>query len=109
MEETATTTPNLPVLVPRPGGRGALLSGGIPGNKGGRPPNEFKELCRRLTTRKATVEAVKAILEDKTHPHFIGALKWATEHGYGKPKETVEVNATIQHGLLVVPSEIAPE
>jgi hypothetical protein len=30
-------TAQMPVLVPRPNGKGALLSGGIPGNSGGKP------------------------------------------------------------------------
>lgn len=37
-----------PKLVPQPNGRGALLSGGQPGNKGGtgRPPNEIRAMLR---------------------------------------------------------------
>lgn len=82
-----------PVKVPQPHG-GALLSGGVPGHigGGGRPPDEFKKLCRELATRDATIEAVKGILENPAHPAYLGALKWATENGYGKPKESVEVS-----------------
>ena len=37
-----------PKLTPQPGGRGALLSGGKPGNKGGgRPRNELRGLLRQ--------------------------------------------------------------
>ena len=58
----------------------------IPGP--GRPPEAFQEMCRSLA---CSAEAAAAIaLQDSTHPAFIGALKWATEHGYGKPKETHE-------------------
>ncbi len=42
-----------PKLVPRPDGKGALLTGGVPGNKGGtgRPPNEVRALARELGYR----------------------------------------------------------
>ncbi len=42
-KETATPQAAMPVLVPQPNGKGALLSGGMPGNAGGgRPRDEFK-------------------------------------------------------------------
>ena len=47
-----------------------------------------------LATREATVAAVTAILEDPSHAHYMSALKWASEHGYGKPKETIDVNVS---------------
>ena len=78
----------LPVpLVPQPHG-GALLAGGLPGHPGagGRPPDEFKALCRQLASDERTVAAVQAILDDHEHPHFMAALKWASEHGYGRPR-----------------------
>jgi hypothetical protein len=85
----------LPVLVKQPHG-GALQRGGTPGNKGGgRPKNEFKAICRELTTREATLIAVMAILEDPKHEHYMSALKWASEHGYGKATETIENNTTV--------------
>lgn len=70
-------------------GRGKLRIGGT--NKGGpgRPPDEFKALCQQLATNGAVVAAV--VLRDKDHPAYLGALKWATEHGYGKPKETIDL------------------
>lgn len=45
-------------------------------------------MCQRLAC--SAEEAASIALQDSKHPAFIGALKWATEHGYGKPKETVE-------------------
>jgi hypothetical protein len=84
--------------------RGAVFNGaplvpGNPGNSGGKPgrsgrsPNEFKEMCRELASREETLAAVEEILDDKSHPMFMSALKWATEHGYGKAKESLEVSA----------------
>lgn len=68
-------------------GRGKLRVGGT--NKGGpgRPPDEFKKLCQQLACSAA--EAAARVLGNPDHPAFIGALKWATEHGYGRPAQTV--------------------
>ena len=57
-------------------------------------------MCRQLVTRNETVAAVRKILRDPNHPAFVGAPKWATGHGYGRPLQRVEadgnVNLTIQ-------------
>jgi hypothetical protein len=37
--------------------------------------------------------AVEEILHDKSHPTFMSGLKWATEHGFGKAKESLEVSS----------------
>lgn len=56
----------------------------------GRPPDEFKALCAELATGAATLAAVRAILESPLHPQFMHALKWATEHGYGRATQPIE-------------------
>lgn len=61
----------------------------------GRPPDKFKELCRELATGQKTIEAVEAILEDQDHSQFMAALKWASEHGYGRPSQPLEHSGTI--------------
>jgi len=61
---------------------------GNPAGGGGRPPDAFKAMCRELAC--SAEDGVKIALADNKHPAFLGALKWATEHGYGKPKETLE-------------------
>lgn len=68
---------------------------GNPGNVGGpgRPPDEFKRLCQHLASRAETVAAVTAILNDPRHPAYLGALKWATENGYGRPEQRVDVTS----------------
>jgi hypothetical protein len=78
--------------IPQPHG-GAIIpgAGGGPQPGAGRPTDEFKAMCRELVTRDATWKAVQAILKDPEHSHYMSALKWASEHGYGKPTETVEV------------------
>lgn len=73
-------------------GKGKLLNGrgiGHPG-AGGRPPDEFKRICQGLASGAATLAAVQRILKDPDHAAYLGALKWATEHGYGKPTQPVE-------------------
>lgn len=59
----------------------------------GRPPDEFKAMCRALASSDKVREKVQQILADPdAYPKlYIGALNWATEHGYGKPKESVEL------------------
>lgn len=62
-------------------------------------------MCQELAVTGA--KGVKLIMDEANpheHPAFLGALKWATEHGYGKPKETKEINATIQHSIVILPA-----
>lgn len=68
----------------------------------GRPPDKFKELCRWLATRADTITAVREILEDPSHGAFIGALKWATENGYGKAPQSVELTGKGGEPLKVI-------
>lgn len=82
-----------------PGRNGGTLLVGGDGVSGGRPPDEFKRMCRELVTRDETWQAVQEILKDKGHPHYMSALKWAAEHGYGKPVETVNID-TPKDGTL---------
>lgn len=92
LKRQARETPvKSPVVVEQP--HGGALRVGNPGNRGGgRKPDEFKKLCAALASGDATIAQVEAILQNSTHPAFVAALKWATEHGYGKAKETLEVS-----------------
>lgn len=89
----------MPVLIPQPHG-GAIRSGGYPGNPGGtgRPPDAFKRLCRELASGEKTQDEVRKILEDKDHPQFVAALRWASENGYGKPEQRISgsIGLTVQ-------------
>ncbi len=78
-ETTAITTG--PTLVPQAHG-GALNSGGTPGNKGGRPPDEWKAMLAHLTTRARTIGAASKILKNPDHPAYNGLLKWASARAY---------------------------
>lgn len=85
---------------PSPRSGYALPVGAHPGNTGGkkgrsgRKPDEFKQICQRLASRASTVNAVSRILKDDTHPAYLGALKWATENGYGRATESINVTQT---------------
>jgi hypothetical protein len=76
--------------MPQPHG-GFLVAGagGGPQPGSGRTPDEFKKLCQELACAGAKV--APSVLKNPKHPAYLGALKWATEHGYGKPKETHDV------------------
>ncbi len=72
----------------RNGGR--LLPGGKKGNKGGgRPPEEFKELCREFVSSAPARRSVKTILADDKHPHFASLWKYLADRGYGKAEQPI--------------------
>jgi len=99
-----TTTENLPELVQPKHGRGALRAGGTPGNKGGgRPPDEFKAAMRKLASSNQVLRHVRSVLNDPSHPQFMAAWKWATERGYGKTPDSLEVSGP---GGAPIPNEI---
>lgn len=88
-----------PKKTAKPSGRNGnvLPVGAHPGNTGGksgrsgRKPDEFKAICRALATRTETIAVVAAILTDGSHPRFMAALKWASENGYGRPIQRLDV------------------
>jgi hypothetical protein len=91
LKRQARQTPQqTPMRVPAHG-RGQLKVGGVnPG--GGRPKDEFKARMRELASGAETEAALTKILNDSTHPHYMKALAFAAEHGYGKPTDHVEVS-----------------
>jgi hypothetical protein len=96
------------LALPSPNGGARLPLGAHPGNTGGkpgrsgRPPNAFKELCAQLASREATLRAVGKILMDPDHPAFIGALKWVSENGYGRPLQRLEVDRDVNLTIRLV-------
>lgn len=71
-------------LIPQPHG-GALYAGGVPGNRGGgRHPDEFRSRMAECASRDETIEALEEILRDRDHPHFMRALEFCADRGYGK-------------------------
>jgi hypothetical protein len=67
----------------------------------GRPRDEFKELCRAMVTREATISRVADILTDPDHPQFMRALQWATEHGYGKADQSLDIQGSVAVPLTI--------
>lgn len=59
----------------------------------GRPPDKFKEMCRDLASSADIERCARRVLKNPNHPAWLGALKWATEHGYGKPKESIDLTS----------------
>ena len=41
-------------------------------------------------------------LRDPDHPAFVGALKWATEHGYGRPLQRLEADGKVNLTIRLV-------
>ena len=62
------------------------------GKKGrsGRKSDEFKAMCQALASSRAIELTIRNILQDAKHPAFLGALKWASAYGYGRPQETID-------------------
>lgn len=89
-KSTSVSTPSVGKQIVTYNG-GTLNAGGTPGNKGGgRPPDAFKAMCRELASADKVRDRVIEILENPRHIYFLGALKWASEHGYGSPKQAIE-------------------
>lgn len=72
-----------------------IPTGAHPGNTGGkkgrsgRKPEAFRALCRALVSSQAVLDAARSVLSNPDHPAWTGALKWATENGYGKAPQPI--------------------
>jgi hypothetical protein len=108
--------PRKPKKVPQAHG-GALLDGGVPGNKGGgRPPDEFKRRMRELASLKQVETYLIRCLTGREGPKaFVAALKHCTAHGYGLPKGALElmgeaggpIEITVRRELTAATNRIA--
>lgn len=74
----------------------------------GRPKDKFKRLCQKLTMRSARKYA-RRILRNPNHPHYMSALRWASEHGFGKPDAHLDVKASVTLEQLVAAANQSPE
>ncbi len=90
-----------PRKIVQPGNRGALNSGGTPGNKGGpgRPPNELKAKWQKMLEDQAVDYAVKVILADPSHPQFTALYTKLSVMVVGLPgrQEDAADDAAIPH------------
>ncbi len=107
--ERASETAN-PTLVPQPGGRGALYSGGKPGNSGGgRPPSALRAVARehldeRLEDLNTIAESSSVAAKDRVSAIALLAKIGLYDHGVGKR----ELNE-LMRGMAEVVKEHAPE
>ena len=102
-KETSEQT-SAPHLIPQPNGRGALLSGGVPGHRGagGRPPDELRRASRE------SYGALLAKLEEKlgaelSVSEITQALNVTGKYGLG------EIKAIVAEELLRAVGEVAGE
>ncbi len=84
---------------------GTLIAGagnGPPKGSGGRPRDEWQAKLRELASRDDVLAHVETVLAiGPEHPYFDRALQYATDHGYGKPKQEIEHGGkvTLEHLL----------
>ena len=60
---------------------------------GGRPADKFIASMRALASAEAVLAALTAILADHHHEHFIKALTFAADRGYGRPTQPIDVTS----------------
>lgn len=63
---------------------------------GGRPPDAWKALCRELASSEDVIEKAKLVLAVPNHPAWLGAWKFLTEQGYGKPTQPIDGDLTLR-------------
>lgn len=106
----APGTAVVPTLVPRPDGKGALLSGGMPGNKGGgRPPSAI-----RATARNAFDEVLPLITKivkakDTKDIDKIRGADVLGRYGMGHPVSIDDVLSRWRQQIDVIREFLPPE
>lgn len=83
-------------------GKGKLLTGGMPGNKGGsgRPPLAFKAYAQEL----ASDPAVRAALKAKACEGDVSALKLIVQYAEGLPVQQLQHSGEIRGGIVLLPT-----
>lgn len=108
-----------PHLIPRPNGRGALLSGGQLGNKGGgRSPSELREALRGRLDAKG-LAALDRVLDDAaaSNADRLRAVEIMLRHGVGvsdelattEKKPGAELLALVRRELVAELARLGPE
>ena len=80
--------------------RGALLT------RDAHPMSSTAQLAA-LASREETLRALETILADPNHPHFIQALKFAADRGYGRPNHDVSLD--VPAVVLVAPGKLSTD
>ncbi len=74
---------------------GMLRRGSLPGNTPGtgRPRDEWKAKLQQFASCDETMNHVIGVLnKGADDPNFFKALEYATEHGFGRAQQTLEVD-----------------
>jgi hypothetical protein len=90
-DESTAETPKM-VKIPQPHG-GALNAGGTPGNKGGRPTNEYRAHLRAILDSPKIEEALIKILENPDHNQFSSLYGRVVAQAHGNPTQLIEVDS----------------
>ena len=89
--EEATGRSNLPTNL-----RGKPFAKGPDPRRGvspGRPSDDFTAMMRALASDEETIAELRKILKDRNHEHFIKALTFCADRGYGKPAQPIDVTS----------------
>lgn len=71
--------------------------GNHPGNTGGKKGRSGKKKdawkleLQRIVSSDQVLVALETILINPANPAYVGAIKYASDHGYGKPTESIEL------------------
>lgn len=99
-----------PELVPQPNGKGALLTGGVPGNRGGtgRPPNEIRKRYRELNW-KVLDELERRDLEGMNDDTLIKLADHSAKIGTGTKQDITSNEESIAPTSGFDPSKLSSE
>lgn len=104
-----------PTLIPQPGGRGALLSGGIPGNPGntqpvGRPASAIRARLRGSFEERIPVAEAIADSPTETSEARLKAVDLLGKYGLGQVKElsTEAVRDKLRETLGIIRDSLLP-
>ncbi len=59
----------------------------------GRPTDDFVAHMRSLASSEETLRELCLILKDHNHPHFVKALTFCADRGYGKPTQPIDLTS----------------
>lgn len=97
-----------PVLIPEPDGRGALLSGGLPGNAGGtgRPPSAIREAARLMLDQRLSVLGEIADGEKRKDSDRIRAIEVLGKFGLEESVSVADVRERLARQAGIIAREL---
>jgi hypothetical protein len=101
---------DLPTLVPQPNGRGALLSGGIPGHAGGsgRPPSEVRKAARLAFDERLPSLAAIADTAERDSDR-IRAIEALGHFGFGKELSAAVIRERLTRTIEIIREELGDD